>query len=234
MNDKIINKLKKILRIYYACILIFKPKIFIISFQRTGTTSTGKFFRNHNYRMAGYGKSRQNDWTLKWFKGDFNKIFKSLDFKSHQVFQDDPWWCGDFYKVLFHRFPNSKFVLMERDVDRWVESMMNHSNGKSLGNSYRHSKLYRREKEYYNLIKKNDNPYSSDYDNLLELNESHRDHYKNIYQLQIREIKEFFNQFGNERLVYIKLEDQKKWKKLGDYFGFNVSDNYNIHVNKGT
>ena len=223
--------LKQIINAPFAVGLKFKPKIFVISFQRTGTTSTGKFFGDHNFRVANYSVSRRNEWTLNWFKGDYNRIFNSIDFQAHQVFEDDPWWCGNFYKVLFHRFPNSKFVLLERDPDRWFDSMVNHSSGKTLGNTYRHSKIYRREIEFYSLDININKPYSSRIDNLMELNDSHREHYKNIYFIRNKEIKEFFDQFDSERLIYAKLEDQYKWKKIGKFIGFNVDNNYNVHVN---
>src|SRR5690554_6122442 len=109
------KKIKKASKIIKA---FSQPKIFCISVQRTGTTSVGQFFREHNYRVATWTISRRNDWTVKWFKGDYENIFNSFDFKTSQVFEDDPWFCLDFYKVLFHRFPNSKFVLVERDADK--------------------------------------------------------------------------------------------------------------------
>lgn len=206
------------------------PKIFCISFQRTGTTSVGKFFSEHNFNVATNPISRKNDWTLKWFKGDYESIFKSLDFKLHQVFEDDPWWCQDFYKVLYHRFPNSKFILFERSPDKWFDSMKSHSRGKTLGNTYRHSKLYRREQEYYNLnIEKF---YSREIDNLLPLTEENRIHYTEIYRLRIREIKEFFHEFDNRRLLYARLEDPNKWQKVGRFFKINVKQGYEIHANK--
>ena len=123
---------------------ISSPKIFCISVQRTGTTSVGQFFRDHNFRVATWNDSRKNNWTLNWIKGDHKRIFESRDFKLNQVFEDDPWWCLDFYKILFHRFPNAKFILIERDADRWFDSMVSHSNGKTLGNTHQHTLLYNR------------------------------------------------------------------------------------------
>ena len=224
------RKIKKTISIVRG---IGKPKIFCISFQRTGTTSTGEFFRRNGYSVAGYSQSRKNDWTLKWFSGNFEAIFNSLDFKTTQVFEDDPWWCLDFYKFLFHRFPTSTFVLMERDGDNWFDSMVSHSHGKSLGNAYRHSRIYRREKEFYDGYY-NGNKYSREVDNLMPLNESYRQHYKDIYELRNREVKEFFDSFGKERLYIGKLEDDEKWVKMGDFFDIKVDRHFDVHVNKSS
>lgn len=210
---------------------IFKSKIFCISFQRTGTTSVGLFFKEHGYNVATYGTSKTNNWTVSWLKGDYDKIFNSFDFRTNQVFEDDPWWCMSFYKVLFNRFPKSKFVLLHRDSDKWFNSMMRHSNGKNLGNTYIHSKIYRREKEFYESNFNTDKLYSGKVDNLLLLDESHREHYKELYELRIREIKEFFDEFGPDRLFLSTLENPKKWEEMGAFIGLKVSPSYKVHAN---
>lgn len=230
MNKKIKRKLFVIWRVFTLPFYIFKPKIFCISFQRTGTTSVGVFFHENNYRVATYAIARKNDWTLKWFKGDYESIFNSLDFKSSQVFEDDPWWCQDFYKILYHRFPRSKFILFERDADKWFDSMISHSGGKSLGNTYRHSRIYRRENEFYKLGLKT--LYSREIDNLLPLTEAERTHYTSLYILRNKEIKEFFKEHDNKRLFCCRLEDPDKWQKLGRYLNLKISSDYQVHANR--
>ncbi|WP_026755089.1 sulfotransferase [Sediminibacter sp. Hel_I_10] len=224
------------LQVKMACKKVFqainiqrKPLIFCISFQRTGTTSVGRFFHDHNFSVATSHTSVKNGWTSNWFKGDYKSIFNSLDFKSNQVFEDDPWWCLDFYKFLFHRFPGSKFILLERDPDKWFNSMMTHSDGKSLGNTFIHSHLYRREKEFYSLSTDIE-LYNKKTDNLLKLSEEHRAHYIEIYKLRIREVKDFFKYFDQDRLFCGDLEDSEKWKKMGSYFGFRVEPSYKVHI----
>tara|TARA_R110002072_G_scaffold117281_14_gene248271 strand:+ start:3097 stop:3768 length:672 start_codon:yes stop_codon:yes gene_type:complete len=215
--------------------MIFKkqqPKIFCISIQRTGTTSVGQFFKDHKYSVAGYEKHRSLKWSSLWLSGNFEAIFKSKDFKKHQVFEDSPWWSPGFYKILFHRFPNAKFILFTRNSDKWFDSMVSHSKGKTLGNTYRHSRIYRREWEFDKLY-----PHSHDFnfneiDNLLELNEAHREHYKSIYEIWNRDTKLFFEQFGPDRIISLELEDPLKWQKLGVFFGINVQDGYEVHSNK--
>ena len=219
-------------KIIWRFILVGRPKIFVISFQRTGTTSTGIFFKDHGFRVATYGVSKKNKWTLNWFKGDFKKIFSSIDFKSSQVFEDDPWWCGDFYKYLFHRFPTSKFILLERDPDKWVNSMVSHSNGKNPGNTYLHAKLYGRMKEYYQGNFPIENKFSPVIDNLLPLNETYRDHYKNVYKEKNQEIKDFFQEFSEDRFYFSSLDNKNKWVEIGKFIGFKVDIKYEVHANK--
>lgn len=210
-----------------------KNKIFCISFQRTGTTSVGQFFKDFGYKVAGYDKKRSTHWSYLRFIGDYDSIFNSTEYKKYQVFEDNPWWEGDFYKVLYHKFPKAKFILFTRDADKWFESMVSHSNGKTLGNTFRHSKIYRRELEYYNYFPdKNNYRTIKEMDNLLELNESHKQHYKDLYNLRNKEVVEFFKTMNPNALFIGQLEDSDKWFKLGDFFDIDVPLGYEVHMNK--
>ena len=202
-------------------------KIFVISFQRNGTTSTGEFFKKSGYKVADFWVSHRLNWSNKWFEGDFNSIFNSPEFINNEVFEDDPWWCGNFYKQLYHQFPNSKFILMERDADKWFDSMVSHSNGKSLGNTYLHSHLYQRVTEYNNS---NIPKELIVWDNGLPLNEEHRTHYIDIYENQNLEVKRFFNRHNSSRLITLNLEDSNKWDKLTSYFNINSSPTEDVWV----
>ncbi|EPR74705.1 Tetratricopeptide TPR_2 [Winogradskyella psychrotolerans RS-3] len=210
-----------------------KNKIFCVSFQRTGTTSVGQFFKDFGYKVASYDQKRSSKWSAKRFLGDFESIFKSKDFKNHQVFEDNPWWEQDFYRVLYHRFPNAKFILFTRDADKWFDSMVSHSKGKSLGNTFKHSSIYNRKEEYYKMFPNLDY-YKTIYgnDNLLDINETHRAHYKNIYNLRNKEIVDFFNAISPNSLFAAQLEDADKWKRLGDFFNIELPNNYQVHANK--
>lgn len=208
-------------------------KIFCLSMQRTGTTSVGQFFKDRGFKVAGYNYERSMKWSELRFIGNYEAIFKTNGFNDFQVFEDNPWWENDFYKFLFHRFPNSKFILFKRNSDRWFDSMMSHSNGMTLGNTFRHSKLYNRELEYYENYPNKDNYKNiKTIDNLLELNEQHREHYKRVYELRNKEVLDFFNFFDKSRLIYLELEDPMKWMKLGAFFNIEVEENYESHKNK--
>lgn len=197
-------------------------KIFIISFQRTGTTSTGKFFSKCGYNVATWNTNVKNKWTQKWFTGDFESIFQSQDFKNCNVFEDDPWWCEDFYKLLFFKFPDSHFVLVERDSDKWFNSMLSRGKGKTLGNTRIHTRLYQREQELEELNKSSKNLINFNnlnvYDKRLPLNDSHREKYIKIYESRNSEIKSFFKENDEERLISVKLEDNQKWEKIANHF----------------
>lgn len=210
-----------------------KSKIFCISTQRTGTTSVGAFFKHFGYNVADWSISNKNKWSYDWENGDFETIFNSKHFKDNQVFEDDPWWLPEFYKVLYHRFPKAKFILFTRDSEAWFKSMLSHSEGKILGNTKRHCKVYRREDDFYNLLNKNERQFynEKEIDNLLSLG-GYKEHYTKIYELRNREIIDFFNKTSPRSLMHCELEDKNKWNKLGEFINIDVPQDFKVHVNK--
>lgn len=201
--------------------------------QRTGTTSVGEFFNQLGYRVATYKTSSSNKWTWKWNSGNFEAIFNSRDFKKNQIFEDDPWWCSEFYKVLYHRFPSSKFILFTRDTEKWFNSMLSHSDGKNPGNTILHSKVYRRENDLYRYSINNPNKKIEEYkyDNLLDLNEK-KEHYIKEYERFNREVKEFFFKNNSSNLFIANLEDKDKWQKLANFMNIKIPKNFEVHANK--
>jgi hypothetical protein len=208
-------------------------RIFCISMQRCGTTSVGDFFEYFGYQVSRSSDSKKNHWSRLWYNGDFESIFKSEEFKSFQIFEDYPWWFPEFYKILYNKFPNSKFILFTRDSESWFQSMLSHSKGQTLGNTKIHCKLYRREKEFYQKFEgDSDINISLDkYDNLLNLKE-HEKHYKDLFETRNKEIINYFEEHDPSRLIHCDLNDSKKWQKLGDFFDIPVPNEFNVHSNK--
>ncbi len=231
-------EIKKILKkvILYSNAITHKnePKVFCISMQRTGTTSVGKFFRDFGFRWVGWSITAKNEWTVSCYNGDYEKIFSSLDFKSANAYEDAPWFYPGFFKVLYHRFPNAKFVLFMRDADAWYKSMVKHSGGDVLGRADTHCKTYRRELEYFDLL--NSGRIDTKTENALGTEKimkitNQAEHYKDIYHLHSVEVQDFFARFSPDALFVGSLEDPEKWHKLGKFLGVQVPDDYNSHEN---
>ncbi len=237
MAGKLKYQLKRAISILKALPDRSETRIFCISMQRTGTTSVGKFFQDFGYRWAGWPADLNNSWSECWYQGDFEKIFSSVDFRAANAFEDSPWFLPGFYKVLYHRFPQAKFILFTRDADAWFQSMVNHSAGNIIGSSKIHCKIYQREDEYFQLLN------SGSFDEKLE-NQNYSEktlkltglgeHYKNIFRLHNREVQDFFNKYNSQALFVGALEDDKKWQKLGAFLGINVPENYNSYENQSS
>lgn len=208
-------------------------RIFLISFQRTGTTSFGDFFEQFGYPRAGYAISTRNQWSKLHYENRYEDIFSSHDFNLYQVFEDNPWWAPNFYKVLYEYFPESKFVLQERDSKAWFASMIKHSGGRTLGNTRRHARIYEREDEFNERLKNDPEfkPTDNEVDNLMSLI-GMDDHYIRIYENHIRDAKQFFSNNKPDALLVVQLEDPYKWQKIGKFIGFDVPEDFDIHSNK--
>lgn len=231
LSGKINRKLRR-----FAQRFLFNKgeKIFCVSLQRTGTTSTGQFFKDHGYLVATYSVSKKNLWTLSHTQGDYEKVFKSKEFINSQVFEDDPWWLNDFYKVLYHRFPKSKFILLERDPNKWFDSMVTHSKGRTLGNTHIHCAQYQRLGEFHETASGYENAYTNIVDNALPLGEEQREHYTNFYEVRNKEVKLFFQRHDMRRLFNARLEDNGLWQKMGHFFRINVENGYSVHLNRSS
>ena len=209
-------------------------KVFCISIQKTGTTSVGKFFRDFEYKWAGWPASIKNDWMKLWFDGDYESIFNSLDFKKHNAYEDSPWFYPGFYKILYHRFPDAKFILFTRDQDEWFRSMMSHSGGSILGRTRIHSKVYRRELEFFDLYSAgliNEESEMPDYKERVMKLLDQKKNYMQLYKLHTLEVIDFFERTSPDSLFVCGLADEKKWQKLGVFLGINVPENYECHEN---
>ena len=209
-------------------------RVFCISIQRTGTTSVGKFLHDFGFAWAGWLQSGLNNWPWLHYEGNYEKIFASDDFRQANAFEDSPWWYPGFYKVIYHRFPNSKFVLFTRDPDAWFGSMLKHSGGNVLGAMMVHSKNYRREKEFFQLLQAGKISYNEsirlDGDKMMKLY-GLDEHYKEIYRLHTTEVVNFFNRNNPSALFRARLEDEQKWVSLGKFLGIEVPPDYKSHEN---
>lgn len=210
-----------------AILKMRSPKVFCISMQRSGTTSVGRFLRDHGYRVAGYG-THSVEWSQCWHRGDFEAIFNCWKFKTSDGFEDNPWWYPDFYRVLSYRFPTAKFILLYRDSDKWFDSMLNHSLIGGLSHGEVHSRVYGRMLEYY---QRKDAGQLNDPEEAKEDLPLQRSHYQAVYSQYNRGVIEFFDSVWPGRLVHGRLEDPQKWRKIAEFLSVDILNNYDTHQN---
>ena len=93
-------------------------KVFEIGVAKTGTTSLGRA-----YEILGFKhKAEDPDLYLKFINNyDYEILFEVID--KYDAFQDGPWHNKDVdYKILDKKYPNSKFIILERDDESWIRS----------------------------------------------------------------------------------------------------------------
>lgn len=91
-------------------------KVFEIGDPKTGTSSLGKAFEILNLRHKGWD---YRVWKL-WVSGKKKSLLRIA--KKYDAFEDGPWHESEFYKELDLTFPNSKFILLEREEVEWIKS----------------------------------------------------------------------------------------------------------------
>lgn len=223
------KKIKKIIHRLQIKKLEKQAKVFCISVQKTGTTSTGKFFKDIGLRSIGFGGSKDNDWSRLWLEDDYEQIFNSTDFRTANAYEDSPWWFPDFYKIIDKEFPESRFVLLERDYDKWFDSMLTHAGGRVSNILPVHCKVYNRQNEFNQLLKKGlisqKDLYSKPRDWVMKITEDHRQHYIECYKTHTKNALDYFKDQPN-KLFHGKLEDEDVWQNLASFLDVQIDSNY--------
>ncbi|MGY0392942.1 sulfotransferase family protein [Bizionia sp. KMM 8389] len=94
-----------------------QTKVFILGFQKTGTTSLEHALQFLGYRVYGGDKNLM-------------KIADATDLKQYikqtlvdwDAAQDMPWPL--FYKELYEVYPDAKYILTVRDSQKWIRSVV--------------------------------------------------------------------------------------------------------------
>lgn len=95
-------------------------KIFGIGANKTGSTTLEAVLRIYGYNLPNQ-KEQETRTTLPVFRTDYEELKSFVS--RYDGFQDLPFSEGDTYVALDALFPNSKFILTERDPEKWFDSM---------------------------------------------------------------------------------------------------------------
>lgn len=136
-------------------IIFPKKKIFVIGFNKTGTTTLHNYFSRNNIPSIHWDQGK----IAKKMKDNFNKGLKILcGYENFIVFSDMEDILNlnyahiTYFKELDKDYPESKFILNIRNVDNWIRSRNNHGNG--LYTKYICNKLNMTKEELNNKWKK--------------------------------------------------------------------------------
>lgn len=94
------------------------PKVFCLGFHKTGTTSVREAMTMLGYSVAGPNGLKDPDIARNVHRLAFRLA------ERYDAFQDSPWPL--LYREMDERYPGSKFVLMLRPSDEWIESQVRH------------------------------------------------------------------------------------------------------------
>lgn len=186
------------------------PKYFCVGFNKTGTTTLGRCFEILNLMPIAEPRSKSFQ-----FISTFKKLIDTNDYsnlieqaKYYKSFQDRPWNVWDAYKYLDQHFPNSYFVLTERDPESWWNSV----------------------NKWLTITHKNNSEKLNRYLSHLQVKELNKDKFIDAYKTYNTNIKDYFKDKDN--LLIMNLEAGDEWKKLCDFLKLPIPNKQFPHANK--
>lgn len=223
MYSKLARTFKK-LKFITQQLLGIDEKIFIIGRNKTGTTSIEKCLKGLGYLIGEQKKGELfiDDYTA----GNFDNILKYCD--SAEVFQDAPFsWPGT-YQHLYKKYPNAKYILLERDSsEEWYESLLRFhrkiiNNGDHVSVQQLKDFDYRRKGFLWQSAQV--------VFGVTEQNIYDRDVYIENYESYNKEVKTFFEDKKN--FLSIKLSDSDVNEKLANFLNKKIQDIKIPHLNR--
>ncbi len=176
-------------------------KIFEIGVMKTGTTSLGVAFEKLKFKHKGWDPILHD--CLK--KNELEPIFATI--AQYDFFQDGPWHNIDF-RILDKKYPNSKFILLDRDNNSWIKSLEYHNSPK------------------YNVNKIESKYLDYDWINNRELVVKKNLNFKNN---KYKTIKEYFKYRPNDLLV---MNIKEGWEPLCKFLNIPIPKIKFPHINK--
>ena len=112
-----------------------QPKVFQIGFNKTGTTSLARFFKNNGYNVAGGEiaiKAYKNIQKQRdpFFKVDFDL---AQDIENHKL----GIYIYEYFELIHNYYPDGKFILTTRSCEKWINSRLSHSGGRYVRRALR-------------------------------------------------------------------------------------------------
>lgn len=178
-----------------------KQKVFCVGFQKTGTTSLRDALRQMGYKVASV---YAGDLPIEEMRRVYLPMGLELA-KQFDAVQDMPWPL--IFRELDAAFPGSKFILTERDPDRWYRSITGHF---GAGISARQQLTY-----------------GDDYGTPVG-NEAH---YREVYLAHNAAVRAYFADRPDDLLI-MDLEKGHGWNELAAFLGLeNAPSGPFVHSN---
>ena len=165
-----------------------KKKVFIVGFHKTGTSSMGKALQLLGYTVCGSLREAYNCKDQDNNFLDFLLEKAKTNLNKYNAFQDTPWFL--LYKELYTMYPDAYFILTTRNTRNWIKSIQKHF-GK--GKFKFHDKIY------------------GSFDSF-----THESTYVKIYEQHNSDVKKFFSDKGNFKVIDIK---HFNWEQLCGFLG---------------
>lgn len=200
------------------------PKIFIIGFGRTGTTSL-----KHTFEDLGYfvGEQHRAERLIRSYQqGDFEAI---IDYcKTARVFQDTPFSLPNTWRYLEKAYPDSRFILTVRDsTEQWYGSLVAYKElkfgGQLPGVNQLKSTMYNWEGWYWDVHVAQHGPDESDIWN--------PGMWMSLYEKHNQDVIDHFKH-QPDRLLVLNLKDTDAFEQFTRFLAVKTSMTGFPHLNR--
>ena len=206
--------LQRLSIIFFNTYRIKGPRIIVVGFNKTGTTSLGQCFEilglgpvSHSKKAPYFSLHKLSASILD--DGDYGPALKAAF--HFRALHDRPWPIWNMYKIIDLAFPESKFILTYRDPEKWWASVDKWVNVRFKGNK---TKLERYLKH-------------------LRVDSLEKEKCIAAYLKHNEGIKEYFSN-RPEDLLIMNLEENDGWDKLCQFLDKPIPDVPFPHANKQT
>ena len=114
-----------------------KKRVIQIGFNKTGTSSLGKFFVKNKYRIIG-SKSASHVWSNIQAS---RPAFEGLDFDLAQDLENHASgiYISNYFKQLHEAYPDDYYILTTRSCEKWIQSRLRHHGGQYVRRAMKHT-----------------------------------------------------------------------------------------------
>ena len=212
-------------------------KIFCVGYNKTGTTTIETVLRFYGYSLPNQ-RQQEIRLTQNVFATDYKEFISFVS--QFDAFQDMPFSQGSTYVAADALFPNSKFILTERDSQEWFYSMVKfhekifeiddmskitEQDVKAKFNYLFPGYLYKNKQRFLSAFVGDKKEVM--WDNLYD-----EEYYISQYERRNMEIKKYFSE-SNNKLLTIDATKEKDTEKLCEFL--NIPTDFKIampHANK--
>ena len=114
-----------------------KKRVIQIGFNKTGTSSLGKFFAKNNYRVIGPKRALRVWSNLQASR----PAFEGLNFDLAQDLEDHASgiYISNYFKQIYETYPDDYYILTTRSCEKWIQSRLRHHGGRYVRRAMKHT-----------------------------------------------------------------------------------------------
>lgn len=207
-------------------------KIFCIGFNKTGTTTLETVLRLYGYSLPNQHE-QEIRLSLQTAATNYSELIKFVNL--YDAFQDLPFAQDLTFVAADALFPNSKFILTERESEKWFNSMTGfHKKTYNVGSVTDLTEKDILEKFNYlfpDYVHKNTQKFLTTFEGskkTVSWNKLYdKAHYIKLYEQRNLDVKKYFSE-APEKLLVIDVTKEKDTQKICDFL--NIPDSLKINM----